>query len=32
MFPMVEIPALVQHYAVHFKDVFSAEALVEFER
>jgi len=32
MLPLVEIPALVQHYAPFFKDVFSAEALIEFER
>ena len=32
MLPLVEFPALVQHYAPHFASVFSAEALVEFER
>jgi hypothetical protein len=32
MLPLVEIPELVQHYAPFFKDVFSAEALIEFER
>ena len=32
MFPLVEFPDLVQHYAPYFKDVFSAEAFVEFER
>src|SRR5512142_789550 len=32
MFPLVEFPALVQHYAPAFQDVFSAEAFVEFER
>jgi hypothetical protein len=32
MFPLVEFPELVQHYAPFFKDVFSAEALIEFER
>src|SRR5574341_1622323 len=32
MFPLVEFPELVQHYAPFFKDVFSAEAFVEFER
>lgn len=32
MLPLVEIPDLVQHYAPFFKDVFSAEALIEFER
>jgi hypothetical protein len=30
--PLVEIPRLVQHYAPYFKAVFSAEALLEFER
>ncbi len=32
MFPLVEFPELVQHYAPAFQDVFSAEAFVEFER
>jgi len=32
MYPLVEMPALVQHYAPHFEDVFSPAALVEFER
>jgi hypothetical protein len=32
MLPLVEFPELVQHYAPHFKKVFSPEALVEFER
>ena len=32
MLPLVEFPALVQHYAPFFKDVFSPEALIEFER
>ena len=32
MLPLVEIPEMVQHYAPFFKDVFSAEALIEFER
>lgn len=32
MFPVVEFPVLVQHYAPFFQDVFSAEAFVEFER
>jgi len=32
MFPLVEFPELVQHYAPFFKDVFSAAALIEFER
>lgn len=32
MFPLVEFPELVQHYAPYFKDVFSAEAFIEFQR
>lgn len=32
MFPLVEIPMVVQHYAPFFKEVFSAEALLEFKR
>ena len=32
MFPLVEFPELVQHYAPHFKTVFSPAAFVEFER
>lgn len=32
MLPLVEFPELVQHYAPHFAQVFSAEAWVEFER
>ncbi len=32
MFPLVEFPELVQHYAPHFRAVFSEEALIEFER
>src|SRR5712692_6046471 len=32
MFPLVACPQLVQHYAPCFKDVFSAEAFIEFER
>ena len=32
MFPLVEFPLLVEHYAPFFKDVFSAEALIEFKR
>lgn len=32
MFPLVEFPELVQHYAPFFKGVFSAEAFIEFER
>jgi hypothetical protein len=32
MFPLVEFPELVQHYAPFFRGVFSAEAFIEFER
>jgi hypothetical protein len=32
MLPLVEFPELVQHYAPFFRRVFSAEALIEFER
>lgn len=32
MFPLVEFPELVQHYAPYFAKVFSAEAFIEFER
>jgi len=32
MFPLVEFPLLVEHYAPFFKEVFSAEALIEFKR
>jgi len=32
MFPLVEFPELVQHYAPYFKEVFSPEAFIEFER
>src|SRR5512140_3059147 len=32
MFPLVAFPELVQYYAPFFKDVFSAEAFIEFER
>ena len=32
MFPLVEFPELVQHYAPYFEDVFSPEAFIEFER
>ncbi len=32
MVPLVEFPELVQHYAPYFKDVFSAEAFIEFQR
>ena len=32
MFPLVEFPELVQHYAPYFEEVFSAEAFVQFKR
>lgn len=32
MLPLVEFPAVVQHYAPFFKKVFSPEAFIEFER
>ena len=32
MFPLVEFPELVRHYAPYFETVFSAEAFIEFER
>jgi hypothetical protein len=32
MFPLVEFPKIVQHYAPFFGGVFSAEAFIEFER
>jgi hypothetical protein len=32
MFPLVEFPELVEHYAPFFRGVFSAEAFLEFER
>ena len=32
MFPLVEFPELVQHYAPFFEGVFSAQAFIEFER
>lgn len=32
MFPLVEFPELVQHYAPYFETVFSPEACIEFER
>jgi hypothetical protein len=32
MLPLVEFPELVQHYAPFFQEVFSADALIEFER
>ena len=32
MFPLVEFPELVQHYAPFFEGVFSVEAFIEFQR
>ena len=32
MLPLVEFPQIVQHYAPWFESVFSAEALVQFQR
>lgn len=32
MYPLVEFPELVKHYAHFFEEVFSAEAFIEFER
>lgn len=32
MFPLVEFPELVQHYAPYFEDIFSLEAFIEFKR
>jgi hypothetical protein len=32
MYPLVEFPELVQHYAPYFENVFSAEAFIEFKR
>lgn len=32
MIPLVEFPELVEHYAPEFRDVFSAEAFIEFKR
>jgi hypothetical protein len=32
MYPLVEMPALLRHYAPHFEEVFSPAALIEFER
>jgi hypothetical protein len=32
MFPLVEFPELVQHYAPEFEHVFSPDAFVEFQR
>ena len=32
MWPLVEFPELVRHYAPHFESVFSPAGYVEFER
>jgi len=32
MYPLVEFPDIVEHYAPFFEGVFSAEALIEFKR
>jgi hypothetical protein len=32
MYPLVEFPELVQHYALFFEEVFSAETFLEFKR
>ena len=32
MFPLVEFPKLVEHYAPFFEEIFLAEAFVEFKR
>jgi hypothetical protein len=32
MFPLVEIPRIIEHYAAYFADVFSAEAFIQFQR
>ncbi len=32
MFPLVEFPEIVQHYAPFFESVFSADAFIEFQR
>ena len=32
MYPLIEFPEVVEHYAPYFKEVFSAEAFVEFKR
>jgi hypothetical protein len=32
MIPVVEFPEIVEHYAPFFKDVFTAEAFIEFKR
>lgn len=32
MLPLIDFPTLVKHYAPYFKEVFSPQALIEFER
>ena len=32
MFPLIDFPELVQHYAPHFEKVFSADAFIQFQR
>jgi hypothetical protein len=32
MFPLVEFPTLVEHYAPFFKEIFSPQAFIEFKR
>jgi hypothetical protein len=32
MFPIVELPEIVQHYTPWFEPVFSDEALIQFQR
>src|SRR5512145_1122084 len=32
MMPLVAFPEMVEHYAPHFAEVFSAEALIQFKR
>jgi hypothetical protein len=32
MFPLVDFPELVEHYAPHFAEVFSEEAFIQFKR
>jgi hypothetical protein len=32
MFPLVELPKIVEHYAPHFSEVFSPEAFIQFQR
>ncbi len=32
MFPLVELPSIVEHYAPYFEPVFSPEAFIQFQR